>query len=266
MQKSVTLFLAGDIMTGRGIDQILPHPSAPRLFEPGARSALEYVELAEAAAGAIPRRAAFEYVWGEALAELNRRQPCARIVNLETAVTSCEEAWPQKGIHYRMHPDNLPCLSAAGIDCCGLANNHVLDWGRRGLEETLSRLHGAHIQTAGAGRNAQEAQAPAMLLQPDRSRILVFAFATPSSGVPREWRATPTRSGVSWIEDLSERSVQAIAAQVTSHAGRGSLVIASIHWGGNWGYRISDREREFAHRLCFCYSLRSHFSAGIKNE
>lgn len=32
--NTVTLFLCGDVMTGRGIDQILPHPSAPQLYEP----------------------------------------------------------------------------------------------------------------------------------------------------------------------------------------------------------------------------------------
>ena len=34
-----------------------------------------------------------------------------------------------KGINYRMSPENFPVISAAGIDCCMLANNHVLDWG-----------------------------------------------------------------------------------------------------------------------------------------
>ena len=142
MRKTVTLFLSGDVMTGRGIDQILPHPSAPQLFEPAVRSALEYVELAEAVGGPIPRRAAFDYLWGDALAELERRRVSARIINLETAITVSKEAWPQKGVHYRMHPLNVPCLTAARIDCCTLANNHVLDWGRAGLEETLSVLSG----------------------------------------------------------------------------------------------------------------------------
>jgi len=249
MRKSMTLFLSGDVMTGRGIDQILPHPSAPQLFEHGARSALEYVELAEAVGGSIPLRAAFKYVWGDALAELDRRHVSARIVNLETAVTTSDDASPHKGIHYRMHPDNVPCLAAAHIDCCTLANNHVLDWGRAGLEETLSVLHRAHICTSGAGGDAREAQAPATLHPPDGGRIQVFAFGMPSSGVPPEWQATRKKPGVNWIEDLSERSVQAVARQTSAQARPGDIVIASIHWGGNWGFEISDDERTFAHRL-----------------
>ena len=41
-----TLFLCGDVMTGRGIDQALPYPSKPHLYEPYMDSALGYVELA----------------------------------------------------------------------------------------------------------------------------------------------------------------------------------------------------------------------------
>ena len=50
----ITLFLCGDVMTGRGIDQVLPHPSDPRLYELYTESALAYVELAEKVNGPIP--------------------------------------------------------------------------------------------------------------------------------------------------------------------------------------------------------------------
>jgi poly-gamma-glutamate capsule biosynthesis protein CapA/YwtB (metallophosphatase superfamily) len=31
--EPVTLFLCGDVMAGRGIDQILPHPSSSKIYE-----------------------------------------------------------------------------------------------------------------------------------------------------------------------------------------------------------------------------------------
>ena len=236
-------------MTGRGIDQILPKPSEPRLFEPCVSSALEYVELAERVAGPIPRRVDFDYVWGDALGELESARPDVCIVNLETAVTTNSEAWPQKGIHYRMHPANIQCLVAAGIDCCVLANNHVLDWGRAGLEETLKTLRGAGIQTAGAGSDEAQAAFPGVVDVSDGTRVLVYGFAMASSGVPRKWKATRERSGVNWLEDLSAGAVEVIGRQISRHRRRGDIVIASIHWGGNWGYGISRGEREFAHGL-----------------
>ena len=247
--RTVTLFLCGDVMTGRGIDQILPNPSDPWLLEPGMSSAIEYVESAETVSGPFPRHVDFDYVWGDALEELQRVRPAARIVNLETAVTASPEAWPQKEIHYRMHPANVPCLNAARVDCCVLANNHVLDWGRSGLEETLNVLHAAGIHTAGAGSNEAEAAVPAIIDVSSRLRVLVFSFALKSSGVPREWSATRERPGVNWLEDLSSRSVDAITRQISRHGHEGAIVVASIHWGGNWGFGISGQEREFAHQL-----------------
>jgi poly-gamma-glutamate synthesis protein (capsule biosynthesis protein) len=244
----VTLFLCGDVMTGRGIDQILPHSSRPELFEPYVRTALEYVEIAERKSGPIPRGVDPAYVWGDALAELERAHPAARIVNLETAVTASEDAWPGKGIHYRMHPENAACLGAAGIDCCVLANNHVLDWGYRGLAETIATLRGAGLRTAGAGRDAAEAAAPAVI-PTDRARVLVFAFGSETSGVPPEWAATAARAGVSFVDAISAGSADAVARRVQAEKRAGDLAVVSMHWGANWGYRVSRAEREFAHRL-----------------
>lgn len=134
----VRLFLCGDVMTGRGIDQVLSVPCKPHLFEPWMRSAVEYVELAERESGPIGRRLHPAYPWGDGMDVLREQRPAARLVNLETAVTTSEDAQPGKGIHYRMNPANVACLTSAGIDCCALANNHVLDWGLAGLDETLA--------------------------------------------------------------------------------------------------------------------------------
>src|SRR5262249_33320603 len=152
---SLRLFLCGDVMTGRGIDQALPHPLNPVLYEPYVRDAREYVALAEEANGPIPRPLGVDYVWVDALQELERARVDLRVVNLETAVTSAETPWPGKGIHYRMHPQNIECLTAAKINACALANNHVLDWGYDGLSETLKNLDAAGIAHAGAGNDAE---------------------------------------------------------------------------------------------------------------
>jgi poly-gamma-glutamate synthesis protein (capsule biosynthesis protein) len=89
--------------------------------------------------GPIPPEVDYSYIWGDALAALEAEQPNARIVNLETSVTTSDDPWPGKGMHHRMHPTNTPVLAVASIDCCTLANNHVLDWGYDGLQETLTR-------------------------------------------------------------------------------------------------------------------------------
>ena len=249
MPDTLTLFLAGDVMTGRGIDQILPHPGDPHIFESWSRSALDYVQLAEQANGPIPRPVDFGYIWGDALPVLEQAAPDVRIVNLETAVTARGRAWPRKGIQYRMHPDNIACLKVAAIDCCVLANNHVLDWDYAGLGETLASLDRAALTGVGAGHDATAAQAPAVFALPGGGRLLVFAWGLPSSGIPAAWAAAAHKAGVNRLPDLSQQAIDHVTTTVAAHRQPGDVVVVSLHWGGNWGYPVPDAHRRFAHAL-----------------
>jgi poly-gamma-glutamate synthesis protein (capsule biosynthesis protein) len=208
------------------------------------KSALDYVLLAERSSGPIPRGAEPAYVWGDALDELERERPDARIVNLETAVTR-SDARAAKGINYRMSPENAACLAAAKIDCCVLANNHVLDWGRPGLAETLETLQRLGMRTAGAGRDEREAAAPARV----RENLLVFACGLDSAGVPEDWAAGPASPGVSRLPDLSRQSADALVDRIFPLKRPGDIAVVSLHWGPNWGYQVSHRQRSFARRL-----------------
>ena len=247
-QAPVTLFVCGDVMPGRGIDQILAHPSDPVLYEDYVRDARDYVALAERADGPIPRHVDTDYVWGEALAQWQARRPALRIVNLETSITRHGRPWP-KGINYRMNPANVGVLAAAHVDCCVLANNHVLDWGPEGLAQTMAVLRAAHVAIAGAGERLAAAQAPAVLPLPGGRRVLVFAAATADAGVPADWAAEATRAGVWRLPDLSAATVARIAAELARHRQAGDLVVFSLHWGGNWGYEVASAQRAFAHAL-----------------
>lgn len=148
-----------------------------------------------------------------------------------------------------MHPGNIRCLTVAGIDCCVLANNHVLDWGYPGLDDTLDALHAAGIRTAGAGATLRDAEAPTSFELEGKGRVLVFSFGHGSSGIPSSWAATDNRAGVALLDNLSERAVRRIAELVQAHRRAGDIIIASLHWGGNWGYAVSSEQRRFAHQL-----------------
>jgi poly-gamma-glutamate capsule biosynthesis protein CapA/YwtB (metallophosphatase superfamily) len=243
------LFLCGDVMTGRGIDQALSHPVNPILYEPYMRDAREYVALAEKANGPIPRPLSVDYIWGDALRELERAEVDLRIANLETAISSAETPWPEKGIHYRMHPRNIGCLTSAKISACALANNHVLDWGYDGLSETLKTLDAAGIAHAGAGNDAEEAMQPAVLDTAGDGRTLLFSLGSRTSGIPEGWKATSISPGVNLLDDLSEATAARVADQMRAYQRPGDLIIVSIHWGSNWGYEIPRDQIMFAHRL-----------------
>jgi poly-gamma-glutamate synthesis protein (capsule biosynthesis protein) len=265
----IKLFLAGDVMLGRGIDQVLPHPGDPRIYEPYVASAEGYVALAERAHGSIPRPADFSYVWGDALAALREAQPDARLVNLETSITKSAR-YARKEIHYKMNPENVPCLKAASVDCCALANNHVLDWGRAGLLETLDTLAQAGIRGVGAGRNAAAASAPAVLDLGGKGRLVVFAFGSEDSGIPSDWAALETEPGVNLLRDLSDRTVLRIAAEARAVKRPGDILVASVHWGENWGYTIPAAHRRFARDLIdaagfdLLFGHSSHHPLGIE--
>ncbi len=248
-EPSVTLFLCGDVMVGRGIDQILPHPVSPRLHEPYVKDARDYVALAERRSGRIPREVDWAYVWGSALDVLKSRQPDKRIINLETSITASEDSWPGKGIHYRMHPQNAGCIGAAGIDCCVLANNHVLDWGYAGLTETVAVLRDQGIKLAGAGASESRAAAPAELPSGTGNRILIFAYTAENAGTPREWRASAEWPGVNLLSDFSQRTIKNVSKHIDAHAFPEDIVIFSVHWGGNWGFDIPEEHTTFARAL-----------------
>ncbi len=235
-------------MLGRGIDQILQHPSSPELSEPFVRDARDYVALAEATSGPIPHGVAPEYVWGELLGSIAEKAPSARIVNLETSITTASAPDDRKSVHYRMNPANAECVSAARIDACVLANNHVLDYGERGLVETLDVLGRVRVASAGAGRSLEEARRPAIVDAGGR-RVLVFGLADDSAGVLREWAAGPRTPGVELLADLSDETADAVAERVRSHRRPGDMVVVSIHWGSNWGYQVPRAHERFARAL-----------------
>jgi len=246
---SLRLMLCGDVMLGRGLDQALAHPGDPALAEGYVRDARRYLDLAEEASGPIPRPVDDAWPWGEALGEIRRCRPAVVVVNLETSVTTCSDFAPGKAIHYRMSPANLGALLAAETNVCVLANNHVMDFGLRGLTETLRALEGGGLGTAGAGRDLDSASAPAIVSADGGLRVAVLAYAHGSSGVPDGWGASTGRPGVALLPDLSVGTVAPIAARVEREKRRGAIVVLSLHWGSNWGYDVPDEQIRFAHRM-----------------
>lgn len=241
----VRLFVGGDAMLGRGVDQLLPHPGSPELREEFVPGAQHYAR----AAGLDPADppAGFAWPWGDALPLLAGAD--LRLVNLETSATDRGDFASGKVVHYRMHPANLPALTAAGIDACSLANNHVLDFGADGLRDTLDGLDRVGVRRAGAGRTAREAAEPALLPLPTGGRLVVLAAGTVSSGIPPAWAAGEAAPGVALFPEPSRRAADELLERVAAVKRAGDLAVVSVHWGENWNYELDEDEVAFAHRL-----------------
>jgi poly-gamma-glutamate synthesis protein (capsule biosynthesis protein) len=242
----VVLCLTGDVMTGRGVDQILPAAGDPRLLERYATSAREYVALAEAASGPFPQPVDCSWPWGDALQVLDELAPDLRIVNLETSITSSDDAQPAKAVLYRMHPGNVGCLTVARLDACTLANNHVMDFGVGGLEETLDVLTRAGLGPVGAGYDEQQAWRP-VAFTTGGQRVLVWSVGSASSGVPHSWAAGPEVAGVAFLDEHSDADT--FCERVHRVKQPGDIAVVSVHWGSNWGYAVPHAQVRFAHRL-----------------
>lgn len=247
-KQSVKLFLCGDVMLGRGIDQILPHSVNPKLYESYVKDARDYIRLAENKNGPISKPVSFNYVWGDALKIWEKMAPSAKIINLETSITTHNKPWAGKGINYRMHPKNVEVLKTAGIDFCSLANNHTLDWARAGLIETINTLKQSGIAFAGAGINNIEATAPA-ILPLNEGKLIVLAYGAKSSGIPKSWEAQENVQGLNMLPETVEFAVALIKNEVEKKKQKNDIVLVSLHWGGNWGYEIPLNHQKLAHEL-----------------
>ena len=218
-------------MTGRGVDQILRAPCEPRLYEPFVHSALDYVDLAERAHGPIPRPVDHAYVWGDALDGARARRPDVRSSisrrasrrattprveghQLSDASGERRRAWPRRG-----------------IDCCVLANNHVLDWGEAGLLETLDALSAggiaasapAALDAGGSARGHRRCERGRCSCSRSAPRPAAFPAIGPPSG---DRAPASTSSPTSRTRPRTE-----IAVRTRQETSAGDVAVVSIHWG-----------------------------------
>ena len=91
---------------------------------------------------------------------MNDMAPDLRLINLETSITRAGDFASGKAVHYRMSPDNVPCLAGLVPDVCALANNHVLDLGRQGLADTVDALRDADLRAVGAAVTSVARESP----------------------------------------------------------------------------------------------------------
>jgi poly-gamma-glutamate capsule biosynthesis protein CapA/YwtB (metallophosphatase superfamily) len=87
------------------------------------------------------------------------------VANLECALTNQGEPHPTKSVVFRGSPQNVAGLTYAGIDAVTIANNHIIDYGLVGLQQTQSVLEEEEILSFGAGANSYEAMQPAFYLK-----------------------------------------------------------------------------------------------------
>jgi len=188
----------------------------------------------------------YKYPWGDVFEDIVKAD--ARIINLETSVTTHPVKWPEKAFNYRMHPDNVKVLTEAKIEYCSLANNHTLDFCTEGMFETMKTLTASGIKWAGVGSNLEEAQKPAIFSVKDK-KIAVFSFSDHYDF----WGASNNKPGINFldVDRYTQQDMNRLQGLINSTvaAEKPDLVVASLHWGGNYCWIPSKQKQMFAHQL-----------------
>lgn len=159
--------------------------------------------------------------------------------NLEIPLTKNTEPIPDKGYTYRADPVWAKVLARNGFNLLTIANNHILDYGDKGLLDTLKVLREEGIHFSGAGENVKQARKAAVLTV----KGLKIACLSYSLTFPKEFYAQEDKPGTAfaYTEFLKEDipAARAIA----------DIVIVSCHWSGELLHMPKDYQRKLAHKM-----------------
>ena len=190
VRQTVTIAMVGDLLPAGRVAEAMRREGADYPF----REAKPYLEAADLAVG-----------------------------NLETPFTARGVPAENKQYVFKAPPEYAAALRDAGFDALSLANNHILDQGLEGLEDTIVLLKEAGLSFMGAGQNEKEAFAPAML---ERNGITVALIGL-SRVVPEvSKKAGPKSPGVAEAYDTT----RAIAA-IREADEKADVVVVYMHWG-----------------------------------
>lgn len=160
--------------------------------------------------------------------------------NLESAITDSPPSGSWKMYRFRLHTKNLARglgaipLPRGARGFASLANNHVLDYGVDGLNDTIEALDRLGISHAGAGDGASEAWRPTIVTAASGVRVGFVALGD-HCGCLRmsQWIAGREQPGMAY-SDLSDGQREALLGSVRALEPAVDVVVVSLHSGPNW--------------------------------
>lgn len=198
-------------------------------------SAVGDIMLAGSGAATFARDG-FQYPFAATSQELRRAD--ISIGNLEAPLSSGGNEFAGKKFRFRVNPKAAGALKRAGFSVLTLANNHIMDFGARGLRETLASLDRQNISYAGAGEDIEAARKPALLERNGKK----VAFLSYSLTQPVEFFAGEKRAGAA---PGYSRYFQEDIRKARSSA---DYVVVSFHWGAERAVYPKSYQTEAARR------------------
>jgi Bacterial capsule synthesis protein PGA_cap len=159
------------------------------------------------------------------------------LANFENPVVE-DAVWHPEATSFTGDLRLLPELDQAGIDGVTLGNNHIMDAGVPGLEETLEHLDDAGISHAGAGADLAAAREP-MIFDLGGLKAGVLSY----QGVPSyewSWAAEDSPGTAPLQEDVMKEDIKNLRPKV-------DFIIVMPHWGIEYTAPPEQGQVEFAH-------------------
>ncbi len=206
--KKLVIGFMGDVMLGRGVNE------------------------------AVDKNNSYTYPLGDLLPIIKKND--INIINLETTFTSSQDA-ANKVFTFKAGPGKVQVLKLAGIDIANLANNHILDFGKLGMRQTIETLDKAGILHVGAGGDIDQASKP-VILEKKGIKIAVLGYTDNEPG----WRAAKSTPGINYVR---VGDIEKIRNDIAGLKKQVDFVIVSIHWGPNMRQRPSEEFKLFAHKI-----------------
>jgi poly-gamma-glutamate capsule biosynthesis protein CapA/YwtB (metallophosphatase superfamily) len=166
------------------------------------------------------------------------------MVNLETAITVRGEPVAGKNFHFRSPPASFAALRAAGVDVVNMANNHALDYGPVGMQDTFDAIKSSRFPVIGIGHNAVEAYRPYRTVIKGQRIAILGALDWLEPVLIPAWSATETQPGVAFSIDRTRlvAAVRAVRPEVDT-------LVVFLHWGTEQTHCASGEQQDLAKAL-----------------
>lgn len=161
------------------------------------------------------------------------------IGNMETPITARGAAYTDKAYSFRLNPSSALSLKDLKLDAVTISNNHLMDYGKEGMEDTISFLDELAIRHAGGGKNLFDARRPA-LLNCGNVTICILAYC---DRPPADYYASDNKPGISHL------NLGHIKDDIATWKTRYNIVIISLHWGIEQTHEPQGEQIEMAHRI-----------------
>jgi poly-gamma-glutamate synthesis protein (capsule biosynthesis protein) len=166
------------------------------------------------------------------------------MVNVETAITQAGEPVAGKNYHFRSPAPTFDALQAAGVDVVNMANNHSLDYGPSGMQDTFAAIAASKLPVTGIGHDADEAYRPYRTTIKGQRIAIVSASDWLEPALVPSWSATDAQAGIAFAIDRTR-----LLAEVAKVRPEVDTLVVFLHWGTEETWCASGEQQDLAAAL-----------------